>query len=145
MRALAVFERYLHRFAVTEDVLRELGFRRSPPAFHSLVAEADDGGLVGLAVYYFIPFTATARPTLFVKELYVAEAARGRGRGARLMQAVAREALRAGCDAVKWQVAPWNEDAIRFYERLGARADHEWLNFGLSEAALRALAGDDEA
>lgn len=51
---------------LTEDVLRERGFRRSPPEFHALVAESTSG-LVGMAVFYIIPFTAEAVPALFIK------------------------------------------------------------------------------
>jgi hypothetical protein len=54
MRELAEFEKYAEDFAVTEAVLREHGFRHSPPDFHCLVAE-DRGELVGFLVYYFVP------------------------------------------------------------------------------------------
>ena len=53
MRALAEFEKYADSFAVSEAVLLEQGFRRSPPDFHCLVAE-QDAELVGLLVYYFV-------------------------------------------------------------------------------------------
>src|SRR5438067_851793 len=51
MRELAEFEKYADAFAITEDILHEQGFRRSPPDFNCLVAE-EDGKLVGLLVYY---------------------------------------------------------------------------------------------
>jgi hypothetical protein len=53
-------------FAVTEDVLREQGFRRSPPDFYCLIAE-ERGELVGFLVYYFVPFTYRAKPNLIIK------------------------------------------------------------------------------
>ena len=56
MRELAEFEKYSKNFAITEDVLREQGFRRSPPDFHCLIAE-EGSTLVGFLVYYFLPFT----------------------------------------------------------------------------------------
>ena len=140
MRGLAEFERYADRFAVTEDVLREQGFRRSPPDFHCLVAEGPDGALIGMLVFYLVPFTFTARPTLYIKELFVAPAGRGHGVGERLMREAAREATARGCGATRWQVARWNGDAQRFYARLGARADDEWIDYGLSEREIHALA-----
>ncbi len=139
MKGLARFERYIDVFAVTEDLLVEQGFRRSPPDFNCFVAE-EAGELVGMVVYYFIPFTAIARPTLFIKELFVSAEGRGRGTGRLLMKAVAEVAVRNGCGAIKWQVAPWNKDSIRFYEQLGAKANHDWVDFGMSQEAIRALA-----
>ena len=80
MRELAVFEKYAADFAVTEEVLREQGFRHSPPDFHALLAE-DGPALVGFLVYYFVPFTYRAKPNLIIKELYVAEGSRSQGVG----------------------------------------------------------------
>jgi GNAT superfamily N-acetyltransferase len=140
MRELAEFEKYAQDFAVTEAVLREQGFRHSPPDFHSLIAE-EGGELVGFLVYYFVPFTYRAKPNLIIKELYIAGAHRSRGVGKLLMKAVAREAKEAGCGMIKWWVAKWNKRGIEFYHRLGAKIDSDWHEFQLSEKALRHLAG----
>lgn len=139
MRELAVFEKYDKAFAITEDVLREQGFRRSPPDFQCLVAE-DGGELAGFAVFYFVPFTYRVKPNLIIKELYVAESKRSQGVGELLMKAVAKEAAEAGCGMIKWWVAKWNTRGIAFYERLGAQIDPDWHEFQLSEAAIRNLA-----
>ena len=139
MRELAEFEKYANDFAVTEDVLREQGFHRSPPDFHCLIAE-QGGGLVGFLVYYFVPFTYRAKPNLIIKELYIADGYRSRGVGKLLMKAVASEAEQAGCGMIKWYVAKWNERGVQFYERLGATIDPNWHEFQMSEKAFRDLA-----
>jgi GNAT superfamily N-acetyltransferase len=139
MRELARFEKYDGAFAVTEEVLREQGFRRSPPDFHCLVAE-ENGELVGLLVYYFVPFTYRAKPNVIVKELYVADGHRSKGIGKLLMKAIAKEAEKTGCGLIKWYVAKWNHRSIQFYERLGARIDPDWHEFQMSEKAFRDLA-----
>ena len=139
MRELARFEKYENAFAVTEEVLLEQGFRRSPPDFHCLVAERN-GALVGFLVYYFVPFTYRAKPNLVIKELYVADRYRGKGAGKLLMKEIAKEAERAGCGMIKWYVAKWNERGIQFYERLGARIDPDWHEFQLPEESFRDLA-----
>ena len=139
MRDLAEFERYAEDFAINEGVLREQGFRRSPPDFHCLIAE-EGGELVGLLVYYFVAFTYRAKPNLIIKELYVPGRHRSRGIGKLLIKAVAREAEKAGCGMIKWWVAKWNERGIEFYERLGAKIDSDWHEFQLSEKAFRDLA-----
>jgi GNAT superfamily N-acetyltransferase len=139
MRELAEFEKYANDFAVTEDSLREQGFRRSPPDFHCLIAE-EGGELVGFLVYYFVPFTYRAKPNLIVKELYIADGYRSRGVGKRLMKAVAKEAEQTGCGMIKWYVAKWNERGVQFYERLGATIDPNWHEFQMSEKVFRDLA-----
>jgi GNAT superfamily N-acetyltransferase len=139
MRELAEFEKYADVFAVTEEVLREQGFRRSPPDFHARVAE-EGGELAGFLVYYFVPFTYRAKPNAIIKELYVAEGHRGKGIGQLLMKAIAKEAEEAGCGMIKWWVAKWNHRGIEFYERLGAKIDPDWHEFQMSESAFRDLA-----
>lgn len=139
MRELARFEKYETSFAITEEVLREQGFRRSPPDFHCLVAE-ENNQLVGLAVYYFVPFTYQAKPNVIVKELYVVDGYRSKGVGKLLMKAVAKEAEKADCGLIKWYVAKWNHRGIQFYERLGARIDPDWHEFQMSEKVFRDLA-----
>ena len=139
MRDLAEFEKYAEDFAVTEAVLREQGFRQSPPEFHCLVAEKG-GELVGFLVYYFVPFTYRAKPNLIIKELYIAGQHRSGGLGKLLMQAVAKEAAQSGCGMIKWWVAKWNKRGIEFYKRLGAKIDGDWHEFQLSERALQDLA-----
>ena len=139
MRELAEFEKYADAFAVTEKILRERGFRRSPPDFYCLVAE-ENAALVGIVVYYFVAFTYRAKPNLIIKELYVAEPYRSEGVGNLLMKAIAQEAECAGCGIIKWWVAKWNTRGIEFYQRLGAKIDPDWHEFQMSEEAFRKLA-----
>ena len=147
MRRLAEFEHYDADFAVTAETLIALGFDREPPDFYALVADDPlaTSGLMGMLVYYLIPFTFRARSTLFVKELYVRDNGRGRGIGEALMRAAAKEAIAHGCATIKWQVAEWNTRARAFYERLGAAADHVWVDYALSETALRKLADESSS
>jgi GNAT superfamily N-acetyltransferase len=142
MRELAEFEKYSTDFGITEEVLREQGFRRSPPDFHCLIA-GEGSSLVGFLVYYFVPFTYRGKPNLIVKELYIADRHRSRGIGRQLMKAVAREAQEAGCGMIKWWVARWNKRGMEFYKRLGATIDSEWHEFQLSEKAFRDLAASE--
>ena len=109
------------------------------PDFHCLVAE-ENGALIGLLVYYFVPFTYRAKPNVIVKELYVVEKRRSKGVGKLLMRAVAQEAETAGCGQIKWFVAKWNHRSIQFYERLGAQIDPDWHEFQMSEETFRRLA-----
>lgn len=144
MRQLAEFEGYDADFAVTEETLLAQGFTGETPDFFAIVAEDATAatGMIGMLVYYIIPFTFRARPTLFIKELYVAEHGRGLGVGEALMRAASKTAVERGCAAIKWQVADWNASARKFYERLGASPDPMWVDYSLSEQALRELANE---
>jgi len=131
MRGLAEFEGYLDQFTVTLHELKQRGFPESgKPEFHTLVA-GENGGLSGMLVYYFIPFTFDLRPTLFIKELFVAKQARGKHIGEALFTATREEAEKRKCGCIKWDVLHDNHAAQRFYERQGAKHDVRWLGYKL--------------
>ena len=128
MKELAIFEKYIDSFAITPKIVRERGFRKNPPDFYCIVAE-DNNKIAGMLVYYFLPYTAQNRPAIYMKELYVDKAYRRQKIGEQLMNALKAEAQRNNCKQIKWTVAPWNEAGIKFYERLGANENRDWLNF----------------
>jgi GNAT superfamily N-acetyltransferase len=76
---------------------------------------------------------------MYIKELFVDEKFRGLKIGELLMKAVSAEAKDLNCFSIKWTVAPWNEDGMRFYERLGAKQNTEWINYELSEEDFSTL------
>lgn len=128
MRDLAVFEKYIDVFAITPEIVRESGFRKSPPDFYCIVAE-DTGQIAGMLVYYFLSYTAVNKPAIYLKELYVDEKYRGQKIGKQLMNALHEEAKQNNCGQIKWTVAPWNDAGKKFYERLGANENKDWLNY----------------
>lgn len=128
MKELAIFEKYIDTFAITPEIMRESGFRKNPPDFYCLVAE-DNQKIAGILVYYYLPFTAQNKPAVFIKELFVDTNYRGQKIGEKLMSTLKEEAVKNNCGQIKWTVAPWNEDGIRFYKKLGAKENKEWLNF----------------
>ncbi|MEM9385585.1 MAG: GNAT family N-acetyltransferase [Pseudomonadota bacterium] len=139
MRELARIEGYLAQLAVTERDLLTHGF--GPTAcFQAFVAQREAGApLDGLAVTYLIPWTYDLRPTVVLKELVVAEHARGIRVGAALLAQVARYALARSAARVAWTVLTDNTRAQRFYGRCGAKADERWQNWSLDEEAIRQL------
>lgn len=138
---LAVYEREPEAVAVTEaDLLRDGWGPR--PHFTCLVAEAG-GRICGFALYHPIYSTWQGR-SLYLEDLYVQPAWRGRGLGTALLARVAREAERAGCARLDWSVLTWNEPALRVYERIGALRMEEWRRMRLSGDALAVLAAQAE-
>ena len=111
----------------------------NPPRFRVLIASRA-GQAIGYALYFETYSTFLARPTFFLEDLFVLAAERGRGAGRTLLRAVAEEALRLGCGRLEWQVLTWNEPAIAFYERLGARRLEDWHGYRLVGQEIARLA-----
>lgn len=131
MKELAIFEEYIDSFAITPNIVKEKGIDKNPPDFYCLVAD-DDGTIAGMLVYYFLPYTAQNRPAIYMKELYVAENFRNQKVGERLMLRLKDIAKEHNCQTIKWTVAPWNDKGMKFYERLGATQNTEWINYELA-------------
>lgn len=95
---------------------------------------------------YFHNFsTFLGKPGLYLEDLYIRPAFRGRGYGRQVMQALARIALERGCGRFEWWVLDWNSPAIEFYRSLGAQPMSDWTVQRVSGEALRALAGSTGA
>jgi GNAT superfamily N-acetyltransferase len=105
----------------------------------ALVAELA-GQIEGMALFYEGLGTFRGKPFLYLEDLVVSQAARSQGVGEALMAALAREVLDRGALRLEWTVLDWNERAIRFYERLGARRPHEWLKYTLEGEGLERVA-----
>jgi GNAT superfamily N-acetyltransferase len=138
IRDLATYEREPDAVVATEEDLLRDGFGPSP-AFHVLLAELD-GKPIGFAFYFFTYSTWRGRQCLYLEDIFVQPEHRKRGAGLALMRALAREALDKRCARFVWQVLDWNEPAIEFYEKLGARIQREWLTIRLDGEALERLA-----
>ena len=95
---------------------------------------------MGLALYFFTYSSFLGRPVLWLEDLLVVPEGRGQGAGKALMRALARIAVARGCGRMEWSVLDWNATAIRFYRRLGARLDREWIITRLKGAPLKRLA-----
>jgi len=137
-RELARYERLESHVDLNAERLRRDGFGRRR-FFESLICTRAER-IIGYAVYYFAYSTFTCSPVLFVEDIFVLPEERGKGAGKALMVELARAAIRKGCDQMEWLVLAWNTPSIRFYERLGARLDKEWVLTRLTGAKLRRLA-----
>jgi GNAT superfamily N-acetyltransferase len=99
------------------------------------------GRLEGVAIFWEgLGSSFRARPFLFLEDLVVGEAARSRGVGEALMAALAREGVARGAVRIDWSVLDWNVNAMRFYRRLGAAPQKDWVRYELDEEAMKKLA-----
>ncbi len=99
-----------------------------------------DNEAVGFAVYFFNYSTWLGRNGLFLEDLYVSQAHRGKGAGKALLKHLANIALENNCGRFEWSVLDWNEPAIKFYQALGAKPQDEWVGYRLTGSALEELA-----
>lgn len=166
IRELALYEREPDAVVATEDLLHRALFEdalgtlqggprtlshapRSGPVAECLMgelAEVASAGqawtVQGFALFFVNYSTWTGRPGLYLEDLFVRPAHRGRGLGRALFTEVARLAARRGCRRMEWAVLDWNTPAIDFYKRLGAVAMSDWTTFRLAGPALDAFARD---
>ncbi|MDY7095373.1 MAG: GNAT family N-acetyltransferase [Acidobacteriota bacterium] len=135
---LAEYERMLDEAVLTvEDVHRAL-FGETPAAEVVLAYEGEEPA--GLALFFHNFSTFLGRRGLYLEDLYVRPAFRGRGYGKALLVHLAGIARDRGCGRMDWEVLAWNEGPIRFYESLGAVAMNEWRHFRLTGEALQRVA-----
>jgi GNAT superfamily N-acetyltransferase len=138
IRDLAEYERLSHECVATEQHLRDSLFGTRPHA--EVVFACLDGEPVGFALFFHNYSTFLAQPGIFLEDLFVRPQARGHGVGKLLLQWLARTALERGCGRLEWNVLDWNEPAIGFYKKLGARPMDEWTTFRVTGAELQTLA-----
>jgi|SRR5690606_8960936 len=139
IRELAEFEKLAHACRAEPERLATHLFS-DPPACEALVAVDGSGEVVGFALFFAAYSTFECGPYLWLEDLYVTPAARGQGHGRELLRTLAAIALERGWRRCQWQVLDWNERAIAFYERLGARLLREWLTCRVEGDGLAALA-----
>ncbi|MFN3657099.1 MAG: GNAT family N-acetyltransferase [Pseudolabrys sp.] len=110
------------------------------PRLFCAVAECD-GEPSGFAVWFLNFSTFRGRHGLYVEDLYVRPAFRGRGIGKALMRHLAQRCISDGLARFEWAVLDWNEPSIAFYRSIGAQVLDEWKLCRLSGAALTGFAG----
>ena len=138
IRAFAEYERMSDTVVATEARLRESLFGTTPCA-EAAIARVEREA-VGFALWYQNYSTFLAKPGLYLEDLFVLPDWRGRGVGASLLRHLARIALEREYGRIEWSVLNWNEPAIGFYRKIGAKAMDEWTVYRLVGEDLRRLA-----
>jgi len=140
IRGLATYEKLLDEVEATPETLATTLFPAAGrPAAECILADAD-GTPAGFALFFASYSTFLAKPGLYLEDLFVEPAHRGRGVGRALLLHLARLANERGCGRMEWSVLDWNQPAIEFYEALGARRMREWQICRLAGDALERYA-----
>jgi GNAT superfamily N-acetyltransferase len=138
VRELAEYERLLEEVTLNEERLGEHLFGER--CYAEVVLAEEDLQAVGFALYFHSYSTFLGLPGIYLEDLYVRPAHRGGGVGRALLRHIARIARQRGCGRLEWSVLDWNEPAIAFYRRLGARPNAGWTVYRVDGDALERLA-----
>ncbi len=136
---LAVFEKLEHMVIATEALLHE-GLFGARPACEAIIGE-ENGAVVTFALFFHNFSTFLTRKGLYLEDLYVKQAHRGKGFGRAMLIALARLAVERQCGRFEWSVLDWNEPAINFYKGMGAELLPDWRICRVTGPALLDLAG----
>jgi GNAT superfamily N-acetyltransferase len=131
IKELAVYEKLIDQVKTTEESLKESLFGNQKFA-EVIIAELDDKP-VGQALFFHNFSTFLGKPGIYLEDLYVRPAFRGKGIGKALLIRVIDIAKERKCGRVEWAVLDWNEPAINFYKNLNAVPMDEWTIFRLTE------------
>jgi GNAT superfamily N-acetyltransferase len=139
IRKLAEYEKLSHMVVATEANIRDHVFGPNPVA-EVLLAYWDDEP-VGFALYLRNFSTFLGRAGIYLEDLFVEPARRGKGIGKALLARLAKIAVERGYGRLEWAVLDWNQPSIEFYRSLGAVPLDEWTAYRLTGEALERLAG----
>lgn len=142
IKELAEYERLAHEVVATEEVLSETLFGERPYA--EVVLAYYDDEPVGYALYFHSYSTFLGRPGLYLEDLFVRPALRGKGIGKALLAFVARVASERTCGRLEWSVLNWNEPAVGFYKSLGAKPMDTWTVYRMTDEPLARLASQSK-
>jgi GNAT superfamily N-acetyltransferase len=140
IKELAEYERMSNDVVATEDGLRATLFGARPAA-EVLIGYAGREP-AGFALFFHNYSTFLGKPGLYLEDLFVVPAFRGRGYGKALLARLATIALERNCGRFEWSVLDWNEPAIGFYTKLGATPLDDWTIFRVTGDALQKLASE---
>jgi len=138
VRELAEFERLSHEVVATPAQLEAALF--GAHANVEAVLARVEGEVVGFALWFHNFSTFVGRRGLYLEDLYIRPAHRGRGYGQALLRHLAAIAVERGCGRMEWAVLDWNQRAVDFYRGLGAAPQDAWTIFRLSGEALEHVA-----
>jgi len=131
IRELADYEKALDQVTNTIEAMKKDGFGPNP-LYGFFVAEDDQDGIVGLALYYY-RYSTWKGKRMYLEDIIVTAAHRGRGLGKALFDRIIEKGIEEECTGMMWQVLDWNEPAIGFYRDVyHAELDDEWINCSIS-------------
>ena len=138
IRSLAKYEKMEDEVVATEALLREQLFKKKKA---EVLFVMDGDKEVGFALFFHNFSTFLGRAGIYLEDLYVRPAYRGRGYGKVLLRELAHIAVNRGCGRLEWACLDWNQPSIDFYKSLGAVPMDEWTVYRAAGDTLLEMAG----
>jgi GNAT superfamily N-acetyltransferase len=138
IKELAEYEKLSHEVVATEDTLKETLFGKQSHA--EVIIGYLNHVPISFALYFYNFSTFLGRPGIYLEDLFVKPEARGKGVGQKMLTYLAHLAKSKNCGRLEWWVLDWNETAIGFYKRIGAKPMDEWTVYRVTGQALDNLA-----
>jgi len=142
IRELAAYEQLESEVVATPDTLREWLFEKKSARVLLIL---EDGRESGYALFFHNFSTFLGRAGLYLEDLYIRPAFRGRGYGRATLAKLAQIACEEGCGRLEWACLDWNRPSIDFYLSLGAQPMEDWTIYRLTGKTLTALAGQADS
>jgi GNAT superfamily N-acetyltransferase len=140
IKDLALYEKAPLEAKATLEQIDESLFSDDPHAFCHVVEV--DGTVVGISIWFLNYSTWLGKPGIYLEDLYIDPAYRGKGFGLALLKELAKICIERNYERLQWWVLDWNEPSIEFYKSLGAEAMDEWTVYRVSGDALKNLAAN---
>lgn len=137
IRSLADYEKMSEQVVATEDLLKEWIFDRKKA---EVLFVCEDGKEVGFALFFHNFSTFLGRAGIYLEDLFVLPAYRGKGYGKALLKRLAQITVERGCGRLEWACLDWNQPSIDFYLSLGAIPMDEWTTYRLTGDTLLEMA-----
>ena len=137
IKSLADYEKMSDQVVANEQLLREWIFEKKKA---EVIFAMEDGVEVGFALFFHNFSTFVGRAGIYLEDLFVKPAYRGRGHGKGLIRELARIAVERGCGRLEWCCLDWNRPSIDFYRSLGAISMDEWTTYRITGDTLVEMA-----
>ncbi len=138
IKDLAEYEKATLEAKASLEQIEASLFSTNPHAFCHVVDV--DGEVVGISIWFLNYSTWLGKPGIYLEDLYIDPAFRGKGFGLSLLRELAKICIEREYERLQWWVLDWNQPSIEFYKSLGAVPMDEWTVFRLSGEALTKLA-----
>ena len=137
IQELAAYEKMLDEVVATEELLKEWIFEKKKA---EVIFAVENGKEVGFALFFHNFSTFLGRAGLYLEDLYVRPASRGKGYGRAILKELARIAVERGCGRLEWWCLDWNKPSIDFYLSMGAEPMSDWTVYRITGSTLKELA-----
>lgn len=134
---LAIYEKLEREVVATEETLKQTIFVEN---YAEVIIGEEDGQPVGFALFFHNYSTFLSKPGIYLEDLFVEVAHRGKGYGKKLLAELARIGKERNCGRLEWSVLNWNTPSIEFYKSLGAKPMDEWTVYRMTEQEINDLA-----